>query len=86
MELIGWVFSIFSIRLIGIAAGGLQSDNLPVQQEIFSNPQDHPNQKWEKVDQAVDSITQRFGHHFVVRGSLVGSREKNNTLQAGLNK
>ena len=66
----------FSVRLIGIAAGGLQSKTTPVQQDIFEKSRHTRQRKWEQVDEAMDAVAQRFGHHFVIRGALVDLTER----------
>ena len=66
------------VRLIGLAAGGLQPDTMPVQKDLFDIGEDLHRNKWEKVDQAMDAVAQRYGHRFVVRGEstdLGGKKE-----------
>ena len=65
-----------AVRLIGIAASGLQPDTMPVQQPLFGTTEDSQNQKWEQVDSVMDAVAQRFGHRFVSRGSLVENNKK----------
>jgi DNA polymerase-4 len=57
------------VRLVGVGASGLQPESRPVQMELFSNETQAHDHKWEKVDQAVDALSDRFGAHTVVRGS-----------------
>ncbi len=56
-----------AIRLIGVGASALISDATPRQRELFENT-DGDTKSWEKVDQAVDKIAERFGRLAVYRG------------------
>lgn len=56
------------VRLVGVGASGLQAENRPVQMELFSDEQHTHENKWQKVDQAVDALSDRFGADTVVRG------------------
>ena len=58
-----------SIRLIGVGASALMAATTPRQASLFSKV-DHQEGGWEKVDQAVDRIAERFGRSAVQRGSL----------------
>lgn len=49
-----------AVRLIGVGVSSLLSDTLPLQQELFSSKGDK-KKRWERVDSAVDEITQKFG-------------------------
>lgn len=60
------------VRLIGVGAGNLVTENRPVQQCLFDDTPKRDNAKWEKVDRAVDAISERFGRCSVKRGSLTG--------------
>jgi DNA polymerase-4 len=63
------------VRLIGVGVTGLVSANLPLQLNLFEEIKikgDH----WEKVDRALDTITQKFGRNAIKRASL---RKKNHT-------
>jgi hypothetical protein len=57
-----------SVRLIGVGAGTLQPASVPVQAELFADEDQERDRKWEKVDRAMDAVTERFGSHAVVRG------------------
>jgi DNA polymerase-4 len=60
------------VRLIGVGASGLQPETRPVQMELFSDQTHTHDHKWDKVDQALDALSDRFGAHTVVRGSSTG--------------
>ncbi len=60
------------VRLVGVGVSGLQSETQPVQMGLFSDEKHTHDHKWEKVDQAVDALSNRFGAHTVVRGSSTG--------------
>jgi len=66
------------VRLIGLAAGGLQPDSMPVQQDLFDCGEDRHQHKWEKVDRVMDAVALRYGHRFVVRGAPddIGEKEE----------
>lgn len=64
------------VRLVGVGASGLQSESRPVQMELFSDEKHIHETKWEKVDQAVDALSNRFGAHTVVRGSDTLNRRR----------
>ncbi len=57
------------IRLIGVGASGLVPASVPVQMNMFERPKKKTN-NWEKVDKAVDTITQKFGKNAIKRGTL----------------
>ena len=60
---------ITKVRLIGVGASGLVSASVPVQMDIFENAEKRSH-GWEKVDRAVDTITQKFGKDVIKRGTL----------------
>lgn len=57
------------VRLIGVGASHLFPESAPAQMSLFKDPGDR-NTNWEKVDQAVDSITRKFGHGVIGKASL----------------
>ncbi len=57
------------IRLIGVGASGLVPASAPVQMKMFEG-QKKTTGDWERVDKALDTITQRFGQHAIKRGTL----------------
>ena len=57
------------VRLVGVGATGLQPETKPVQMGLFSEDKRVQDGKWEKVDQALDALSDRFGVHAVTRGS-----------------
>jgi DNA polymerase-4 len=57
------------VRLVGVGASGLQPDGIPVQADLFPDPRQHRDAKWEKVDRAMDAVADRFGKSAVKRGN-----------------
>jgi hypothetical protein len=57
------------VRLIGVGVSGLVSVNLPLQLNLFEEIKVKGNH-WEKVDRALDTITQKFGKNAIKRASL----------------
>jgi DNA polymerase-4 len=69
------------VRLIGVGASGLISASVPVQMDLFSQ-NSAATQTWERVDQTLDSIQQKFGKDAIRRASLkekisLAEREQN---------
>jgi DNA polymerase-4 len=58
------------IRLIGVGAGNLMPESMPVQQALFADEQVRYRQQWEQLDRALDAISERYGQGSVVRGTL----------------
>jgi DNA polymerase-4 len=58
------------VRLIGVGGGGLQPDDMPCQASLFSEETTQDRRKWEKVDQTLDAIGNRYGGSVVRRGTL----------------
>jgi len=56
-------------RLIGVGVSNLVSEGEPVQADIFER-RDSENSNWEKLDEAVDMITGKFGTDVIKRASL----------------
>jgi DNA polymerase-4 len=63
-----------AVRLVGVAASGLQPATQPVQAELFPETGQRQERKWEQVDRAVDAIADRFGGAVVTRGTLKSSK------------
>ena len=57
------------VRLIGVGASHILSGTEPIQTELFEE-KDGEEKAWEKLDDALDSITDRFGPGTVTRGTL----------------
>ncbi len=57
------------IRLIGVGTSGFKSVGLPVQLNLFDRVKE-TDTTWEKVDQTVETITNRFGRDAIKRGTL----------------
>ncbi len=56
-------------RLIGVGVSNLVSEAEPVQADIFES-HDSENSNWEKLDEAIDTITGKFGADVIKRASL----------------
>ena len=65
-----------TVRLIGVGAGVLQPESTPVQADLFADGEQVRDSKWEKVDRAMDAVTERFGDLAVTRGKLGHSPKK----------
>ncbi len=62
------------VRLVGVGASGLQPADIPVQADLFPEEKQIKDNKWEKVDQAMDAVTHRFGGQAIIRGSDRGGK------------
>lgn len=60
------------VRLLGIRATKLIDENAPIQMDLFSyqTPQKE-NEKYKKIDEAMDTIRQKYGDNAITRGSLL---------------
>ncbi len=58
------------VRLIGVGTGALVSQSMPVQADLFPDGDQVRDRKWEKVDRAMDAVSQRFGEKSVTRGKF----------------
>ena len=65
-----------SVRLIGVGAGNLQPESMPVQQEMFVEYEADKSGQWGKVDRVLDAITERYGPRSVSRGTLVSGKQE----------
>ena len=57
------------IRLIGVGTTGFSTVTASVQMRLFDQ-KEKPNDNWEKVDKALDSISQKFGKDVIGRASI----------------
>ena len=57
------------VRLIGVGASNLVSEREPVQADFFER-RDISGSNWERLDKAIDTITDKFGAAVVKRASL----------------
>lgn len=74
------------MRLLGIRTGKLLPEDAPIQLSIFDlptaaeNPKDLPlyssSAKQHRLDDAIDSIRQKYGNHSVIRGSFLEKKDK----------
>ncbi len=60
-----------SVRLIGVGVSGLLPVDAPVQMELFE-VDGKKNVGWEKVDKAVDAITEKFGKGSIRKAGIGG--------------
>jgi len=63
------------VRLVGVGASGFISSSQPIQMDIF-DAAPHRNRNWEKIDQTLDHISQKFGKKLVDRASLTVEPKK----------
>jgi DNA polymerase-4 len=76
--LYGWALKLLDavdlsekFRLIGIAVSGFERDqNAPSQLTLFAR-ETRRDGSWREVEKAMDSITEKFGHEAIKRGSLI---------------
>ncbi len=61
-------------RLIGLGAAGLGPESLPRQDSLFDRG-DHLDCRWEKLEQAADTVSRRFGRDLVKPATLAGPPE-----------
>ena len=61
------------VRLIGVGVSGLVPKSAPAQLGLFDMQAKEDN-RWEKVDKALDSISQKFGKSAVKRATLKTSK------------
>jgi DNA polymerase-4 len=64
------------VRLIGVGASGFVNDAVPVQMDMFPSPAGPGENTWEKVDQALDRISRKFGDAAVQRANLAGKKQR----------
>jgi DNA polymerase IV len=57
------------IRLIGVGASELSSEGRPVQLSLFTQSKNN-TAKWEKLDRAVDAISEKFGRRAIQKAAL----------------
>jgi DNA polymerase-4 len=57
------------IRLIGVGTTGFSAVTASVQMSLFDQ-KEKPNDNWEKVDKALDSISQKFGKNAIGRATF----------------
>ena len=76
--LYGWALKLLDavdlsekFRLIGMAVSGFaRSENPPAQLSLFAG-KGRRDGSWRKIEKAMDSITEKFGHEAIKRGSLI---------------
>lgn len=65
------------VRLIGVGASELSAKEHPFQMDLFARP-DKDIDKWEKVDTAVDAITEKFGRNVIKKAGLAVDESNQN--------
>lgn len=62
------------VRLLGVRATKLKEESAPIQLDLFSYQVPQPqSERNKKLDQAIDSIRQKYGNGAIVRGTLLQS-------------
>lgn len=80
LELLKDLWNGAPVRLLGVRATKLKEESAPVQLDLFSYQTPHPvRERDKKLDQAIDSIRQKYGDRAIVRGSLLQPSEKRNS-------
>jgi DNA polymerase IV len=57
------------VRLIGVGASDFSSEAKPVQLKLFDRAKKN-TAKWEKLDRAVDAISEKYGHEAITKATL----------------
>lgn len=79
MELLKELWDGNPVRLLGVRATKLKEESAPVQLDLFSYQATKPqNERNKKLDQAIDSIRQKYGNGAIVRGTLLQSSSHKN--------
>lgn len=60
------------VRLVGVSAGNLQPEEMPIQQELFAAEESRHNRQWEQVGHVMDAIARKYGRSTIIRGTLAG--------------
>lgn len=72
MELLKELWNGNPVRLLGVRATKLKEESAPVQLDLFSYQAPKPqNERNKKLDQAIDSIRQKYGANAIVRGTFL---------------
>ncbi len=64
------------IRLVGVGVTALKDKHAPVQMQLIQG-QTRSKEQWESVDNAVDSISEKFGSNIIKKASLNNLTRKN---------
>ena len=79
MELLEELWDGSPVRLLGVRATKLKEESAPVQLDLFSYQAPKPQkERNRKLDQAIDSIRQKYGSDAIVRGTLLQSPPSKN--------
>ena len=82
MTLFDAIWSQQPIRLLGIRVSKLSSKDEPVQLNLFEiADQKKENEKYKKLDSALDTIRKKYGSQSIVRGSILSSKRGNTPKQ-----
>lgn len=72
MDLLQELWNGNPVRLLGVRATKLKEESAPVQLDLFTYQAPGPqNERNKKLDQAIDSIRQKYGDKAIVRGTLL---------------
>jgi DNA polymerase IV len=63
------------VRLIGISGANLTSGNTPLQAKLFDEVREKTD-NWEKIEQVVDTISEKFGENMVQKAGLKSLKDK----------
>jgi hypothetical protein len=57
------------VRLVGVGSSGFKSSGIPVQLDLFDR-RSESDSSWTKIDQTLETITNKFGKDAIKRATL----------------